>query len=178
MFYMIQMLLGLEYLHLEKVLHRDLKPENTLVLANGYVKLTDLGLSEKFGPEAHMISKRRSGTRPYMAPEAFTKTGRHGRGFDHFALGVTLHEMITGVRPYSRHSNKNMKRASTARLIAEEGGFGDPIKVFGSKTIAANIDEDAKDLVKSLLAPNPSKRIGSKSGIAEILAHPWFDQSE
>lgn len=129
MFYMIQILFGIDYLHKEKVLHRDLKPENILVLESGYIKLTDLGLSEKFKPEEHMISTRRSGTRPYMAPEAFTKTGRHGRGFDHFAAGVTLHEMITGVRPYSRKSAKNLQRASTARLIAEEGQFGDPIKV-------------------------------------------------
>ena len=38
-------ILALEYLHSNSILHRDLKPENMLLQSNGYVKLTDFGVS-------------------------------------------------------------------------------------------------------------------------------------
>ncbi|KAI6192837.1 Cell division protein kinase 7 [Aphelenchoides fujianensis] len=45
----LQMLLGLEYLHLHWILHRDLKPNNLLMNANGRMKLADFGLARFFG---------------------------------------------------------------------------------------------------------------------------------
>jgi serine/threonine protein kinase len=38
--------LGLEYLHSKNIVYNDLKPENLLIFSDGYVKLTDFGLSQ------------------------------------------------------------------------------------------------------------------------------------
>lgn len=43
-------ILGLEELHSKGVLFADLKPENVLLFGDGYVKLTDFGLSKKLKP--------------------------------------------------------------------------------------------------------------------------------
>lgn len=43
-FYGAQILLGLEYLHRNKVMYRDLKPENILLDACGNIKLADFGI--------------------------------------------------------------------------------------------------------------------------------------
>ena len=44
-FYASQIIAALEYLHSHNIVHRDLKPDNMLISAEGYLKLTDFGLS-------------------------------------------------------------------------------------------------------------------------------------
>jgi serine/threonine protein kinase len=60
--------LGLEYLHTQKIAYMDLKPENLLVFSDGYVKLTDFGLSAELECAEVLRSKKRAGTPSYCAP--------------------------------------------------------------------------------------------------------------
>lgn len=39
------MILSLEYIHDQGIIHRDIKPENIVFTQEGYVKLTDFGIS-------------------------------------------------------------------------------------------------------------------------------------
>lgn len=45
-FYAAQILLALEHMHKQDVVYRDLKPENILIDTDGYVRITDFGLSK------------------------------------------------------------------------------------------------------------------------------------
>jgi serine/threonine protein kinase len=49
-------------------------------------------------------------------------------------------------------------------------------KVIFPDRIQYRIDysDDLVDLIKKLLEKDRTKRIGSKGGVDEILAHPWF----
>jgi len=44
-FYISQIILAVEYLHKLDIVYRDIKPENFLIDSEGYLKLTDFGLS-------------------------------------------------------------------------------------------------------------------------------------
>ena len=44
-------IIGLEYMHNNGVIHRDIKPENLLMDCNGYLRITDLGISKEWTHE-------------------------------------------------------------------------------------------------------------------------------
>ena len=92
---------ALYYLHSFGVAHRDLKPENILMGADGYIMLSDFGLS-KMAVESNTFC----GTPEYIAPEIITGQG-HDHTADWWALGVLTYEMLTGVPPYY-DKNRNM----------------------------------------------------------------------
>lgn len=91
--YVLQTLLGLEYLHLNWILHRDLKPNNLLVNSKGCLKLGDFGLAKHFGSPnrqyTHMVV-----TRWYRAPELLFGAKHYGVGVDIWAVGCILAELL------------------------------------------------------------------------------------
>lgn len=46
-FFIANLILGLEYLHRNNVIHRDIKPENLVLDGEGYLRITDLGISRE-----------------------------------------------------------------------------------------------------------------------------------
>jgi hypothetical protein len=75
------------------VVHRDVKPANVLVSRSGDVRLTDFGVAA-----AALDADARGGTPAYMAPEQLRGEPTDARA-DLYALGVVLHELLSGARP-------------------------------------------------------------------------------
>eukprot|EP01016_Furgasonia_blochmanni_P026247 TRINITY_DN2795_c0_g1_i5.p1 TRINITY_DN2795_c0_g1~~TRINITY_DN2795_c0_g1_i5.p1 ORF type:complete len:287 (+),score=34.63 TRINITY_DN2795_c0_g1_i5:1-861(+) len=88
-FYAIQILLALEHLHQIGIVYRDLKPENILIDRDGYVRLTDFGLS-KPGIRDNKGANSVCGTPEYLAPEILFRMG-HGRAVDWWTFGALLY---------------------------------------------------------------------------------------
>ncbi|KAM4614448.1 serine/threonine-protein kinase Nek11-like [Discoglossus pictus] len=95
--WLIQLLLGVNYLHERLVLHRDLKTKN-IFLKNGTVKIGDFGVSRILSVPSDMASTF-TGTPHYMSPEVFTHSGYNSKS-DIWSLGCILYEMCTYRRAF------------------------------------------------------------------------------
>ena len=89
-----QLCAALQYLHARTpaVIFRDLKPANVVLSSNGCVRLVDFGIACRQGSGA---ASRLLGTRGYAAPEQLDGTSEVGPEADIYALGVTLHRLLT-----------------------------------------------------------------------------------
>lgn len=103
-FYIIEIILAIEYLHSLNILYRDLKPTNVLIDAEGHIRLTDFGLSLPFFTESS-VSDTFCGTPEYMCPEMLLKIG-HNRLLDYYMIGITLYEMLVGIPPFYNEDRK------------------------------------------------------------------------
>ncbi len=80
------------------IVHRDVKPSNVLVSWGGDVKLSDFGIAVARDRAAQTEAGLVPGTSGFIAPEQRMKSEMDGRT-DVFALGLTLHAMLTGYTP-------------------------------------------------------------------------------
>ena len=91
--------------HAEGVVHRDLKPQNILIGAGDHVYVSDFGLAKSL--EASVTGMTHPGTvlgtPRYMAPEQ-VEGGKVDHRTDLYAVGLILHEMVTGEAPFSADS--------------------------------------------------------------------------
>lgn len=150
------------------MLHRDIKPENIVMDTDGYVKLTDFGISQLMKDG---ICRDGSGTHGYMAPEIYTRKKKHGTAADYFALGGTLSYLVTSHLPFD---------------ISKEKPRREPRDMDGLKAIKfpkfelrpkpkdeshAEMTADLKDFLEKLCKFDPEERIKTSK---ECRDHPWF----
>ena len=157
-FYIIEIILAIEFLHKNKMLYRDLKPENIMVDSNGHIKLTDFGLSK-------MIKKTKEkafticGTPQYLAPEILSDEG-YDNSVDWWSLGCVMYEMLVGKAPFRIPKGSYLSADLYKKKI----------------TIPEYVTEEAKDLISQLLVPNPKKRLGyGEDGAQKIKEHRYFE---
>ena len=156
-FYIIELILAIEYLHKNNMVYRDLKPENILMDKDGHIKITDFGLS-KILDDINDKAFTLCGTPQYIAPEVIYKKG-YDKGVDWWSLGCVLYEMLTGALPFYIPSGGKISHKT----------FQVPVK------FPKNMNKDDIDLISKLLINDPKKRLGNgPEDASAIKAHSYF----
>ena len=152
-------ILGLEYIHNNKIIHRDIKPENLLLNENGYLAITDFGVAKtNIGDN----SNETSGTPGYMAPEVLCAQN-HSFAVDFYAVGVICFEFMKGERPYKGKSRKEIKEKVLAK---QERIHRKDLNEYGWS-------RESGEFINKMICRKVSKRLGY-NGIEEIKQHEWF----
>jgi serine/threonine-protein kinase len=86
------------------IVHRDISPQNILVTFEGGVKVIDFGVAKAAGRAQHTRTGALKGKYSYMSPEQVAGKEIDGRT-DIFALGIVLHELLTGRRLFKADSD-------------------------------------------------------------------------
>lgn len=150
-FYAAMVVLAFEYLHANKIIYRDLKPENILMDAQGFIKLSDFGLSKEAD-----LSKTFCGTPDYLAPEMLNG-GVHDKNLDWWMLGILIYEMVSGKPPFTGSNQLQIYKKIQEKPPARAPEFSDVLW----------------DLLSKLLEKNPGKRLGAQDDTA-VRHHPFF----
>jgi tetratricopeptide (TPR) repeat protein len=163
-----QVLAAVGHAHRHLVVHRDLKPANILIDGAGQVKLLDFGIAKLVEEEALPESgERRDLTRlggramtlRYAAPEQVAE-GAITTATDVYALGVVLHELVTGESPY--RALREGDALTEAGLLQEE--IAVPSRL--ARAVAGDLDA----IILKALRRDPAARYASVELFDEDIA--------
>lgn len=89
---------ALSYLHGQKppIIYRDMKPANVMLKPEGNIKIIDFGIAREY-KEQNLADTTVLGTKGYAPPEQYS--GQTDPRSDIFALGMTMHHLLTGIDP-------------------------------------------------------------------------------
>lgn len=186
---------ALAYAHARGLIHRDIKPANVLFDEHGGVRIADFGLARAMAeaswtePSGAML-----GTARYASPEQASGNPLDGRA-DIYALGLVLHEAVTGIVPGVADTTIGTLAARTQFSLPDEpllqalspvvvkAGHADPEDRYVDATAMA---EACREVAQALPEPEPLALTGmveTRSDVDQtILAAPapvqLFDQDE
>ncbi len=140
--------------HLQGFVHRDVKPDNLLLRADGSSALTDFGVAHVINDTLRVTrTGAMIGTPHYMSPEQARGGSTDGRS-DLYALGIVLHELVTGRVPYH----------ATDPLAVGIMHLSDPLPTLSARFALL------QPLLDRLLAKQPADRFQSGLELVDAIA--------
>ncbi|KAF2272201.1 kinase-like protein [Westerdykella ornata] len=145
---LLEVTLGVRYIHDKGFIHLDLKPANILITFDGCLKIADFGLATSWPAPSNIDGE---GDRHYLAPEALG--GRYDKPCDIFALGIIMCEVASNyTMPENGDSWQRLRRGDLSDLPSltwssesslDRDVNGEPIESENSEGVFVSDDEDA-----------------------------------
>jgi serine/threonine protein kinase len=156
---------GLHYAHQRtdmagnplNIVHRDVSPQNLVISFEGIVKLVDFGIAKAEMRDTATRTGTIKGKFAYMSPEQ-CKAGQVDHRTDVFAMGVVVHELLTGKRLFKRASTYD-----TYKAIVDT-------RVPAPSEVNHELDPALDDMIMKALAHDRDQRYPSAEAFGEALA--------
>ena len=158
---LIQLVDGLNALHLSGHLHRDVKPSNILVTGDGRVVILDFGLAVDIADERSVQTLSIAGTPAYMSPEQAASLPLTPAS-DWYSLGVILYQALTGVVPFT---------GTYLQILTDKQRIDPP----PPRSKVPGVPQQLDALCQALLRRNPADRPSADSILAAIQAPRPFE---
>ncbi|MFD4376062.1 protein kinase [Streptomyces sp. NPDC058486] len=144
--------------HAVPIVHRDLKPRNVMIRPDGTVTVLDLGIAAVLDSDTTRLTHTGEpiGSPAYMAPEQ-AMGGAVGPQTDLYALGVLLHELLSGNVPFA---------GSTALGVLHRHLYEAPLPL---RQVRPEVPDALEALVLRLLAKDPAARPSGAHEVYEAL---------
>ena len=143
---LIQLLLGLSYIHDKKIVHRDIKTKNIFIQNKNTLRIGDFGIAKIFNSNNNNKNtnlNKMVGTPLYMAPECFKQNKKYSYKSDIWSLGCCIYEMC------------NLKHAFEGQFFPAVS-----IKISEGKRLPLNkiYSTELRNIIDSMLNLNPRNR--------------------
>ncbi len=159
--------------HQHGIVHRDIKPANILVSADGVPKVLDFGIATLLSVEGEPDVTREGWGRGPLTPDYASPEQLRGlpatTAADVYSLGVLLHELLTGVRPYDTTGK------SADQVLAQV--LGGPVSRASASVVAdavpypaTRLRGDLDAIVQKALRADPAERYSSAESLADDVA--------
>ena len=185
---MFQILLGVCYLHKNKIVHRDIKPNNILLDDMCQVRICDFGLARQIDNKFDQNKTEYVVTRYYRAPEIMLNSRKYDSAVDIWSIGCTFYELLESEILFQKAETyiellslifkilgtpqaeviSKMENEHAKKWILNQEIF--PPKKISESLKRSGVSEAAKDLLDKCLVFDPVKRITAK----EALEHEYF----
>lgn len=99
----------------------------------------------------------------YAAPELLLRTEYVGPAVDIWSCGVVLYTMLCGYLPFEDRGFTALKNEGNVNLLYQD-------MLEAALTFPPRVSEDARDLLRQMLEPDPAFRCS----IDVVMAHPWL----
>jgi serine/threonine-protein kinase len=150
--------MGLEYLHARRLVHRDIKPGNILITTSGVAKLADLGLAKDLTESSDLTALNQGfGTSWYMPYEQVLNARFVDGRSDIFALGATLYHLLSGRVPFDGATHAEV-------VAAKDRGEYVPASEL-NRSVPADLDR----ILARMLARDPRRRFQTASELVVVL---------
>ncbi|MFC1534664.1 serine/threonine-protein kinase, partial [Thermodesulfobacteriota bacterium] len=148
---------ALHFAHQNGVIHRDIKPSNIIISAEDKAKISDFGIAKIEGASSPLWSGSLPSSVYYTSPERF-RNERLTPQSDIFSLGVVMHELLTGTKPFEADTDVGI----LFKILNEKPDF--------SNKSNRNIPEFLKPIILRSLEKDIAKRYETGLQLASELS--------
>lgn len=168
--YMTQLIVALQWLHLNGIAHCDISLDNLCIDANDNLYLVDFGVCIRSVTPANPVNRQPPmvqglvrGKFSYNSPELIQGLGWDTYANDVFHVGVLMFMLLTGSGPFFSATTTDQNF-----MKMQSGEWTSPV-CRAQCTTYARLGATATDLIDQIIKPE-SMRIT----LAQVLRHPWF----